>query len=85
LGALATGIFASKAVNPAGNDGLLFGNYNLFFVQLISVLVVWAFSFIMTIIISKLLDKSIGLAVTYEEETVGLDISQHGEEAYSGI
>lgn len=48
-------------------------------------LIVWAFSFIMTIIISKLLDKSIGLAVTYEEETVGLDISQHGEEAYSGI
>jgi Amt family ammonium transporter len=84
-GALATGIFASKAVNPAGNDGLLFGNYKLFFVQLISVLVVWAFSFIVTIIISKVLDKTVGLAVTYEEETVGLDISQHGEEAYGGI
>ncbi len=84
-GALATGIFASKAVNPGGNNGLIFGNFKLFLVQLISVAVVWAFSFVVTFIIAKILDKIIGLAVTYEEETVGLDISQHGEEAYGGI
>ncbi|ABP66946.1 ammonium transporter [Caldicellulosiruptor saccharolyticus DSM 8903] len=84
-GALATGIFASKAVNPGGNDGLIFGNFQLFVVQILSVAVVWAFSFVITFIIAKILDKTVGLAVTYEEETVGLDISQHGEEAYGGI
>lgn len=84
-GALATGIFASKAVNPGGNNGLIFGNFKLFLVQLISVAVVWAFSFVITFVIAKILDKTVGLAVTYEEETVGLDISQHGEEAYGGI
>jgi len=84
-GAIATGIFASKAVNPGGNDGLIFGNFKLFLVQLVSVAVVWAFSFVITFIIAKILDKTVGLAVTYEEETVGLDISQHGEEAYGGI
>lgn len=84
-GAIATGIFASKTVNPGGNDGLIFGNFELFLVQLLSVAVVWAFSFVATFIIAKILDKTVGLAVTYEEETVGLDISQHGEEAYGGI
>lgn len=84
-GAIATGIFASKAINPAGADGLIFGNYKLFIAQIISVLVVWIFSFVMTFIIGKVIDKTIGLAVSYEEEVVGLDISQHGEEAYGGI
>ncbi|WAM33366.1 ammonium transporter [Caldicellulosiruptor morganii] len=84
-GAIATGIFASKAVNSAGGDGLIFGNFRLFLVQILSVAVVWAFSFVVTFIIAKILDKTVGLSVTYEEETVGLDISQHGEEAYGGI
>ncbi|WAM32178.1 ammonium transporter [Caldicellulosiruptor naganoensis] len=84
-GAIATGIFASKAINPSGNDGLIFGNFKLFLVQLISVAVVWAFTFVITFVIAKILDNTVGLAVTYEEETVGLDISQHGEEAYGGI
>ncbi|MEZ0537963.1 ammonium transporter [Caldicellulosiruptoraceae bacterium PP1] len=84
-GAIATGIFASKAVNPAGADGLIYGNYKLFFVQILSVIISWAFSFIVTFILAKVIDKTIGLAVKREEEVVGLDISQHGEEAYGGI
>lgn len=64
---------------------MIFGNFQLFVVQILSVAVVWAFSFVITFIIAKILDKTVGLAVTYEEETVGLDISQHGEEAYGGI
>lgn len=84
-GAIATGIFASKAINPAGADGLLRGNVQLFGVQLLSVLVAWVFSFVMTIIIAKAIDKLWGLSVGLPEEEVGLDISQHGEEVYAGL
>lgn len=84
-GALATGIFASKAVNPAGADGLLFGNVHLFVVQIASILVAWVFSFVMTYALATLIDKFHGLSVGLSEEEVGLDISQHGEEIYAGI
>ena len=82
-GALATGLFASKAVNPAGADGLFNGNPGQFVVQLIAVAVVIAFAFGMTFVITKVLKKLIGLRVSYNEEEVGLDISEHGERAYS--
>jgi ammonium transporter, Amt family len=81
-GAIATGIFASKAINPAGADGLIFGNWRPLGVQILTVLVVIAFSMILTYALAKLVDKVWGLAVTDAEEQVGLDISQHGEEAY---
>jgi Amt family ammonium transporter len=84
-GALATGIFASKAVNPAGADGLLYGNGHLFLVQIASVLVAWVFSFVMTYAIATLIDRFHGLSVGLSEEEVGLDISQHGEDVYAGI
>jgi Amt family ammonium transporter len=84
-GALATGIFASKAINPAGADGLLYGNGHLFLVQIFSVLVAWVFSFVMTYLIAVFLDKTRGLSVGLAEEEVGLDISQHGEEVYAGL
>ena len=84
-GAIATGIFASKAINPAGADGLLRGNAQLFWVQLLSVVIAWAFSFVMTTLIAKTIDKFWGLSVGIPEEEVGLDISQHGEEVYAGL
>ncbi len=84
-GALATGIFASKAVNPAGADGWFFGNPHLFWVQLASVAVAWVFSFGMTYLIAKGIDAVHSLSVGISEEEVGLDISQHGEDLYAGL
>ena len=84
-GALATGIFASVAVNSAGADGLIFGNALLLGKQLMAVAVVWAFAFGMTLGLGKLVDVVMGLRVSPTEETVGLDISQHGERAYGGM
>ncbi len=84
-GAIATGIFASTAVNPAGADGLLYGNWYLFGVQLLSVLVAWVFAFTATYLIAWAIDKTRGLSVGSREEEVGLDISQHGEELYASL
>lgn len=83
-GALATGIFATAAVNSAGADGLIYGNLLLAGKQLLAVVVVWVFSFGMTWLIGKLIDVTIGLRVSETEEVLGLDISQHGERAYGG-
>jgi Amt family ammonium transporter len=84
-GGLATGIFASLAVNSAGADGLLAGNALLLGKQVISILAVAAFAFVGTWILGKIVDLTIGLRVEQTEETVGLDLSQHGERAYGGI
>ena len=84
-GALATGIFASVAVNPAGANGLIFGNAMQLAKQLLAVVVVWGFAFGATWILGKIVDITIGLRVSATEETVGLDISQHGERAYGGM
>jgi ammonium transporter, Amt family len=78
-GALATGIFASEA----GTSGLLTGNPGQFLVQLLTIGIVIIFSFGVTFVISKLLDRFVGLRVTDNEEEVGLDISEHGERAYA--
>ncbi len=83
LGAFATGLFASKAINPAGNDGLFFGNPALLANQGVSVLVAWVYSFVVTWIILKMLDRALGLRVSDEHEVNGLDLSQHGEAGYS--
>jgi Amt family ammonium transporter len=84
-GALATGIFASIAVNPAGANGLIFGNAMQLARQLLAVAVVWGFAFGVTWVLGKIVDVTIGLRVSATEETVGLDISQHGERAYGGM
>ncbi len=81
-GAIATGIFASKAINPAGANGLLYGNWNLLGTQVLAAAVVIVFSFAVTYALAKVIDRCMGLSVTESEEQVGLDISQHGEEAY---
>lgn len=83
IGILATGLFASKAVNPGGADGLLFGNPGLFGIQVLVAVVTTMFSMIGTFIILKLVDSMTGLRVSSEEEATGLDLSQHNERAYS--
>ena len=82
-GALATGLFATKLINPAGADGLFYGNPSQFFVQALAALVSIAFAFGVTFVITKLLSRFMGLRVTENEEEVGLDISEHGERAYA--
>jgi Amt family ammonium transporter len=82
VGALATGIFATTAVNSAGADGLLAGNPGLLGVQFLAVAVVAVYSAGMTWGLLKLVDVVMGLRVSPEEEQRGLDSSQHGEIAY---
>ena len=83
-GALATGIFATVAVNAGGADGLLLGNGTQLLKQLVGVVAVGAFAFGATWILGKLVDVTMGLRVGETEEMLGLDISQHGERAYGG-
>ena len=83
IGALLTGVFASKLVNPAGNDGLLFGNPTQFLIQTKAVLATVVYSLIMSIIIFKVVDLIVGMRVSYKEESMGLDLSQHRESAYT--
>jgi ammonium transporter, Amt family len=81
-GVLATGLFASLAVNGMGANGLIHGGWLFFLKQLLAAAVIWGFSFGMTMGIGKLVDLIMGLRVNETEESVGLDISQHGERAY---
>ena len=82
-GALATGLFATKLVNPAGANGLFYGNPGQFLVQVLAALVSIAFAFGVTFVLTKILSRLMGLRVTENEEEVGLDISEHGERAYA--
>lgn len=82
-GAIATGLFASKAVNEAGSNGLFFGNPHLLGIQIISILVIWIYAFGVTFILLKILDRLMGLRVKEEEEEDGLDLSQHNERGYN--
>jgi len=84
-GVMATGIFCSLAVNPAGADGLIYGSIVQFGKQAVGVLAVGAFAFAVTWILGKIVNATIGLRVKEDEEMVGLDISQHGERAYGGM
>lgn len=83
IGVLATGLCASKVVNPGGTDGLFYGNPGFFGVQVLVVLVTTVFSLVATFVILKLVDALTGLRVSSEEEATGLDLSQHNERAYS--
>jgi len=82
-GALATGLFASKLINSGGADGFFFGNPGQVWIQLVAVLSSWALAFFGTIVLLKIVDWTMGLRVSDEEEQVGLDLSQHEERAYS--
>jgi Amt family ammonium transporter len=83
IGTLATGLFAQILINPGGSDGLFFGNPKLFTTQLIAVGVSAFYSFVVTVILFKVIDKITGLRIDEDGERKGLDISQHGERGYS--
>ena len=83
LGALATGLFASKAINAGGSNGLFFGNASLLGTQALSVGAAILYSFAVTWVILKILDATMGVRVKDVEEMEGLDLSQHGETGYS--
>ncbi|MBI3610684.1 MAG: ammonium transporter [Nitrospirae bacterium] len=81
-GALATGLFASKAINSGGNDGLFFGNPGQLIPQITAVAASWILALVGTFVILKVVDIIMGLRVTEEEERMGLDLSQHNESGY---
>jgi Amt family ammonium transporter len=91
LGALLTGVFATNAVNSALKDsagkpaalGLVEGNAGQLLNQLIGVAIAWGLAIVGTLIILKICDLTVGLRAGAEEETAGLDLSEHGEEGYT--
>ncbi len=82
-GALATGLFASKAVNPAGSDGLFFGNPGQLGIQFLSVAATIVFAFVMTLMILKVVAWVTAVRVSDEDEERGIDITLHDEKGYS--
>jgi Amt family ammonium transporter len=83
LGMLATGLFATKLVNPGGADGLFYGNPKQLAIQALAAGVVLVYSFLVTYALLKVLDKLMGLRVSREDEGMGLDLSEHGEAGYT--
>jgi Amt family ammonium transporter len=83
-GALLTGVFATKAANPAGGDGWLAGNFAQMGVQLIAVLAAIAISVVGTVVFMTILNVVVGNKAGVKEQLTGLDLSEHGEEAYFG-
>ena len=82
-GALATGLFASTAINAGGANGLFFGNPKQVLVQLVAVAVTAVYTLAGSFILLKLIDKTVGLRVTEKDELMGLDLTQHKESAYT--
>ena len=82
IGALATGVFATKTINAAGNDGLLYGNPGMLLTQFFAVAAVAIYAAGVTFVLLKLINLVVGIRVSPEEEARGLDSSQHGETAY---
>jgi ammonium transporter, Amt family len=83
IGALATGFFATKSVNEAGNNGLFYGNPKLLLVQLLTTVVAIVFSAVMTFFLFKIVDALIGMRVDAKDENIGLDLTQHHETGYT--
>lgn len=81
-GALATGLFASKAINPAGADGLFFGNPEQLWIQFVSVVATCVFAFVVSYVLLKIVNAIVPIRITEEEEEAGLDVAIHSESAY---
>ena len=84
VGMLMTGIFATKAVNAAGNDGLFLGNSAFFFVQVKAMAIAVGYSFVVSYLIFKFINWVLPMRVTSEEEVLGLDATQHNEKYLQG-
>jgi ammonium transporter, Amt family len=91
LGALLTGVFAVSAINPIFKDargnvlpsGLIDGNAHQLLNQLVGVVIAWVLAIVGTLVILKIVDATVGLRVSEDDEVQGLDLTQHGEEGYS--
>ncbi len=83
VGAIATGFFAQKSINPAGADGLFFGNPKLALIQILATLVTIAFSAAGTFVLFKVVDMIVGIRVSDRDEYIGLDLTQHHEAGYT--
>lgn len=84
VGMILTGVFATKTVNPAGADGLFYGNPAFFFTQIKGLAIVVAYSFTMSFLIFKFINFILPIRVSQEEELLGLDASQHNENYTQG-
>ena len=82
-GSIATGIFATTAINPAGADGLIYGETHLFIAQVISTVVAYALAICGSYVLYKIVDHFISMRVDEAEEIAGLDLVEHGERGYS--
>ncbi len=82
-GALATGLWANKEINSAGNNGLFYGNPAQFMIQLKATLVTIVYSFVVSFILFKIVDRLVGLKPSEQEERIGLDLTQHRESGYT--
>ncbi len=82
-GAIATGLFATKLINPGGSNGLFYGNLSQLWIQGVAVIATMVYAFAVTFILLKVLDWTMGLRVDIEDEVMGLDLSQHGESGYT--
>ena len=82
-GALMTGVFATKTVNSAGADGLLYGNPIQLWIQVKAVVITIVYAAVVTFIIYKVIDVIVGVRVNNEDEAMGLDLTQHHERAYT--
>ena len=82
---MAVGLWATQTANPAGVNGLFYGHAAQFWIQLKACTIVAAYSFVVSWLLFKLVDHIIGLRVTHDEESIGLDLSQHREAGYTVI
>jgi ammonium transporter, Amt family len=85
FGALMTGVLASKAVNDAGNNGLLYGNASLLWIQFVGVVATAAFAAAVTFVLLKTIDLTMGIRSSDEQQHEGLDLVEHGEKGYHEI
>ncbi len=86
LGAILTGVFATRAcwgeIDNGHPLGLIEGNTRIFVGQVVAVVITWVFAAVATFVLLKILDATMGLRVTQQQEIQGLDLSEHGEEGY---
>ena len=85
VGSLAIGFVSQKSLNPDGADGLFFGDARLLGIQVLAVVVAGAWAGFWTFVIAKIIDKTMGLKITSDEEEKGLDLVEHGEFAYHNL
>lgn len=82
MGGIATGLFATTSVNESGANGLFYGDFNLLWKQLVAIIATYIFVAVVTYIVAKAINLFVPLRVSEEDESMGLDLTLHGEKAY---